>query len=73
MAFNKDPTQTYKQGVNKFTDLSKDEFKNSIKGYAKNMKGSKEQAFLRSLEKTDYESPSKEQMEALPESWDWRT
>lgn len=41
IAFNKDPTQTYKQGVNRHTDLTLDEFKASIKGYSKTMKNNK--------------------------------
>ncbi len=49
MAHNRDPTQTYKQGVNRYTDLSHSEFKESIRGYSKGMKSRHSQSALRNL------------------------
>ena len=72
IAFNKDPSQTYKQGVNRHTDLSHQEFVKSFKGYSKNMKPNKVQSFLRNLAVTEHATPTKEQMLSLPANVDWR-
>jgi hypothetical protein len=37
MAHNKDETQTYKKGVNRYTDLTKEEVKAVSLGYDKSM------------------------------------
>jgi len=72
MAHNRDPTQTYKQGVNRHTDLSNAEFKDSIKGISKGMKNSHGKSLFRNLGVAEYETPTEEELAALPASIDWR-
>jgi len=55
--------------VNRYTDLSHTEYKQSIKGYSKGMKTSYAQ---RNLQVTEHETPTKEQMASIPETVDWR-
>jgi len=56
IAFNRDPSQTYKQGINRYSDLSSAEFKKSIKGYAKDMKNNHSYRNLAAY----HETPTKE-------------
>jgi cathepsin L len=72
VAFNRDPTQTYKQGVNRHTDLTHNEFKQNIRGIAKGMKNSVGNSYLRSLSASEHQTPTKEEMAALPTNVDWR-
>ncbi|KAL4440956.1 hypothetical protein ABPG74_009369 [Tetrahymena malaccensis] len=68
IAFNDLPNQTYKKGVNKFTDISAIEFKQNSLGYSKNM--SNVRAFrnlsVKNLEVTE------QQLKDLPVNVDWR-
>src|SRR6185312_6383362 len=44
LAHNRDHTQTWKQGVNRFTDYTPEEIQESMKGYRKDMKDNKLQS-----------------------------
>jgi len=73
LAHNRDHTQTWKAGVNRYSDMTNQEFKDNMKGYRKDMKDNKVQTQLRNLAHTQRDLPTKSQIDALPTHVDWRT
>lgn len=70
MVHNTDSTQTWKKGVNQFTDLSDEEFRATLAQPAA-LKAARAQASSAATEPPD--SIISVNVEALPESVDWRT